>query len=78
MAKIPTLYHDWLRSISKKRVDYFELNRREGGMVKTFAEVHKMPRYLLIYYKILFAVIKPDFIFYRTLGETIIGPSKIC
>ena len=52
IGKTPTLYSD---PLSNKMVYY--LTCREGkGVVETFTVVHKMPRYLLIYYKISFVL----------------------
>ena len=55
LAKILTLYGDWLRCLKKERVNYLSCINGKG-VVKTFTEVHKMPRYLLIYYRISFAL----------------------
>ena len=72
LAKIPTLYRDW--PWSKKRVNH--LSYKQGKeVVKTFAIVHKKPRYLLIQYKISFYRTKAtntfaeDVFFYLWLGH---------
>ena len=52
LAKITIIYRDWLRSFKLEKGQLFKLHRREG--LKAFTEVHKMPRYLLIYYKTSF------------------------
>ena len=54
LAIIPTIYHDWLR----KSVNYLTLSCIEGkGVEKAVNIVDKIPRYLLIYYKISFYLV---------------------
>ena len=55
LAKIPTLiviyWYHWI----KKRINYLScIEGKRGGVWKTFTVLHKMQRYLLIYYKISF------------------------
>ena len=53
LANIITLYCDWLRSLKQEKGYFFSCTEGKG-VVKTFNEVHKMPRYLLFYYEISF------------------------
>ena len=43
------------------------MNRRERGVVKRFTVEHKMPRYLLIYYKTSFVQRRNDYLAYVIL-----------
>ena len=40
LAKIATLYCEWLRSLKKKRVTYLSCTEGKKGLVKTFTAMH--------------------------------------
>ena len=56
MAEIPSLFHDWVRSLNYEKGLLFECIERNGGW-KTFAVLHKITQNFFIYYKINFFLI---------------------
>ena len=55
MAKITSLCRDWLGSFTvSKRVNYLSSIEGKGDLKDISNELHKMPLYSLIYYKIAF------------------------